>query len=359
MEANAARQSLGLSVIIITKNEAARLGDCLASVKFADEIIVLDGCSTDGTAEIARAHGAQVHQAADWPGFGPQKNRALALATKPWVLSIDADERVTPELQAEIVRTLAQPTWDGYQIARLSEFCGKKIHHSGWWPDYVLRLFRRELGAFDDVLVHEQVLVRGRVGKLKSWFLHFPFDDLDALVTKINRYSSDAAQMMARKGRRVGVFGLITHSVWTFMRIYLLRRGFLDGRHGFVLAATAASGSFLRYSKLMFLNEANQRARASGLSHATAQSQFELLSEANEHSQPSSLIEANEHSQPSSLIEANERSQPRSLIEADKPSQPRTLTEADKPSQPKTLTEVNTQPQSTLLNISNGRLEQK
>ena len=265
MEANAARQSLGLSVIIITKNEAARLGDCLASVQFADEIIVLDGYSTDATAEIARAHGAQVHQVADWPGFGPQKNRALALATKPWVLSIDADERVTLELQAEIVRTLSQPSYDGYQIARLSEFCGKKIRHSGWWPDYVLRLFRRELGAFDNVQVHEQVLVRGRVGKLKSWFLHFPFDDLAALITKTNRYSSDAAQMMALKGRRVGSFGLITHSVWTFIRIYLLRRGFLDGRHGFVLAATAASGSFLRYAKLMFLNEANQRAQASGL----------------------------------------------------------------------------------------------
>ncbi len=259
MEANASRQSLGLSVIVITKNEASRIGDCLASVQFADEIIVLDGFSTDATADIARAHGAQVHQAADWPGFGPQKNRVLALATQPWVLSIDADERVTPELQAEIVQTLAQPSCDGYQIARLSDFCGKKIRHSGWWPDYVLRLFRRELGRFDNVPVHEQVLVQGRVGKLKSWFLHFPFDDLEALVTKTNRYSSDAANMMALKGRRVGVFGLITHSVWTFIRIYLLRRGFLDGRHGFVLAVTAASGSFLRYSKLMFLNEANQR----------------------------------------------------------------------------------------------------
>ena len=323
MEANAARQSLGLSVIIITKNEAARLGDCLASVKFADEIIVLDGCSTDATAEIARAHGAQVHQVADWPGFGPQKNRALALATNPWVLSIDADERVTPELQAEIVRTLAQPTYDAYQIARLSEFCGKKIRHSGWWPDYVLRLFRRELGAFDNVQVHEQVLVRGRVGKLKSWFLHFPFDDLDALITKTNRYSSDAARMMARKGRCVGVFGLITHSVWTFIRIYLLRRGFLDGRHGFVLAATAASGSFLRYAKLMFLNEANHRAQASGLGEASTQSQSGSLSESNQHPQPRSLTEVDKHL-PSGL-----------------------------------LTKVNTPPTSPLLNANNGRFEPK
>jgi glycosyltransferase involved in cell wall biosynthesis len=311
MEANAARQSLGLSVIIITKNEAARLGDCLASVQFADEIIVLDGCSTDATAEIARAHGAQVHQAPDWPGFGPQKNRALALATQPWVLSIDADECVTPELQAEIVRTLAQPAYDGYQIARLSEFCGKKIHHSGWWPDYVLRLFRRELGAFDNVLVHEQVLVRGRVGKLKSWFLHFPFDDLAALITKTNRYSSDAAQMMARKGRRVGVFGLITHSVWTFIRIYLLRRGFLDGRHGFVLAATAASGSFLRYSKLMFLNEANQRAQATVLNEAKPSTQPGLLDEADKHSQSGLLAEVKTPPQSGLLDTSNGRLEPK------------------------------------------------
>ena len=313
MEANASRQSLGLSVIIITKNEASRLGECLASVQFADEIIVLDGCSTDATAEIARAHGAQVHQAADWPGFGPQKNRVLALATQPWVLSIDADERVTPELQAEIIQTLAQPHYDGYQIARLSEFCGKKIHHSGWWPDYVVRLFRRELGAFDDVPVHEQVLVRGRVGKLKSWFLHFPFDDLAALVTKINRYSSDAAQMMALKGRRGGVFGLIKHSVWTFIRIYLLRRGFLDGRHGFVLAVTAASGSFLRYSKLMFLNEAHPRSQPVLNNDVNQSAQSVSLKQSH---QPTSAVTANESKSSTAALPLNEApslAQPRSL----------------------------------------------
>lgn len=307
MEANASRQSLGLSVIIITKNEASHIGDCLASVQFADEIIVLDGCSTDATAEIARAYGAQVHQAADWPGFGPQKNRVLALATQPWVLSIDADERVTPALQAEITQTLAQPTYDGYQIARLSEFCGKKIRHSGWWPDYVVRLFRRELGAFDNVPVHEQVLVQGRVGKLKSWFLHFPFDDLDALVSKINRYSGDAAKMMALKGRRVGVFGLIKHSVWTFIRIYLLRRGFLDGRHGFVLAVTAASGSFLRYSKLMFLNEANQRFQSGTLNQVKHSSQPSPLNLGPEQAQTRLLKEAREQERAVILNTADKR----------------------------------------------------
>ncbi len=298
MEANASRQSLGLSVIVITKNEASRLGDCLASVQFADEIIVLDGFSTDATADIARAHGAQVHQAADWPGFGPQKNRVLALATQPWVLSIDADERVTPELQAEIVQTLAHPSYDGYQIARLSEFCGKKIRHSGWWPDYVLRLFRRELGTFDNVPVHEQVLVQGRVGTLKFWLLHFPFDNLEALVAKMNRYSTDAAHTMALKGRRVGVFGLITHSVWTFIRIYLLRRGFLDGRHGFVLAVTAASGSFIRYSKLMFLNEANQRPQPGLVSQTQQPTQSGATNQANPSLKSGLLNQTQERAEP-------------------------------------------------------------
>ena len=219
MEPSASRQSLGLSVIIITKNEATRIADCLASVCFADEVIVLDGFSTDDTASVARALGAQVHQVADWPGFGPQKNRVLALATQPWVLSLDADERVTPELQAEIIQTLSDPTYDGYRLARL-------------------------------------------VGKLKACLLHFPFENLDALVVKINRYSGEAAKLMATQGKRVGVLGLIGHSVWTFIRIYLLKRGFLDGRHGFVLAVTAASGSFLRYSKLMFLNEAREQKKS-------------------------------------------------------------------------------------------------
>ncbi len=311
MEANAPRQSLGLSVIVITKNEASRLGDCLASVQLADEIIVLDGFSTDGTADIARAHGAQVYQAADWPGFGPQKNRVLALATQPWVLSIDADERVTPELQAEIVQTLAHPSYDGYQIARLSEFCGKKIRHSGWWPDYVLRLFRRELGTFDNVPVHEQVLVQGRVGKLNAWLLHFPFDDLEALVTKTNRYSSDAANMMAIKGRRVRVFGLITHSVWTFIRIYLLRRGFLDGRHGFVLAVTAASGSFLRYSKLMFLNDASQRSQSGTLNPVQHSSQLWPLNLDPERAQTRLLNEASEQERAIVLNAADKRAEPK------------------------------------------------
>ncbi|MBB1624779.1 glycosyltransferase family 2 protein [Achromobacter sp. UMC71] len=245
-----------LSVIVITKNEAANIADCLKSVAFADEFIVVDSGSTDGTVELARALGARVEITPDWPGFGPQKNRALDLATGDWVLSIDADERVTPELAREIQDTINAPAADTYEIARLSNFCGRDIRHSGWWPDYVLRLFKRGTARFNDAAVHERVVpVSGQPLQLKGYFNHYPYDNLDALITKINRYSSDAAAMMYAKGRRTSVLGALGHSFWTFVRIYLIRRGFLDGRHGLVLAVTAAAGSFFRYSKLMFLAE--------------------------------------------------------------------------------------------------------
>lgn len=261
METQASGLGLGLSVIIITKNEAAHIAQCLASVSFADEIIVLDSGSTDNTVELARQAGAQVHQSSDWPGFGIQKNRVLALATKEWVFSIDADERVTPALRDEIIATLQAPKCNGYEVNRLSEFCGKPIRHSGWWPDPVLRLFRRDSGKFNDVLVHESVsLSKGKTGRLKSHLLHYPHPTLDSLIDKINRYSGEAAKMMLAKGTRTGVPKIVLHSMWTFIRIYFLRLGILDGRHGFVLAVTAASGNFLRYSKLMFLVEAKDQA---------------------------------------------------------------------------------------------------
>ena len=261
METQASSLGLGLSVIIITKNEAAHIAECLASVSFADEIIVVDSGSADGTVELARKFGALVHQFPDWPGFGPQKNRALALATKDWVFSIDADERVTPALREEIIATLRVPRSSGYAVPRLSEFCGKPIRHSGWWPDLVLRLFRRQSGKFTDVLVHESVsLADGKPGRMHSHLLHYPHPTLDSLIDKVNRYSGDAAKMMFAEGKRAGLPKIVLHSVWTFIRIYFLRLGFLDGRHGFVLAVTAASGNFLRYSKLMFLVEANEQA---------------------------------------------------------------------------------------------------
>lgn len=244
-----------LSVIIITKNESRQIGDCIDSVAFADEIIVVDSGSSDDTFAIARAKGAIVTQTADWPGFGRQKNRALDLATKDWVLSIDADERVTPELAQEIQRTLQNPRADAYKISRLSNFQGRWIRHSGWWPDRVLRLFKRGTARFSDAIVHESVQSSRPTATLKGHFLHYPYADMESLIAKMNRYSSDAASIMHQQGKTTSPLGAAGHAVWTFVRIYLIRRGFLDGREGFVLAVTAATGNFFRYSKLMFLNQ--------------------------------------------------------------------------------------------------------
>ncbi len=242
-----------LSVIIITKNEAAHIGGCLDSVAFADECIVLDSGSTDDTCAIARARGARVEISPDWPGFGPQKNRALDLATGDWVLSIDADERVTPELAQAIGHALQAPDAEAYRIARLSNFCGRWIRHSGWWPDHVVRLFRRGAGRFTEVAVHERVVVQGRTGTLAGHFLHYPYASLEALIDKLNRYSTDAAQSAYARGRRTGIMGPFGHGFWTFVRIYLLRRGFLDGWQGLILAGMAGAGSFFRYAKLYWL----------------------------------------------------------------------------------------------------------
>ncbi|HXE18030.1 MAG TPA: glycosyltransferase family 2 protein [Castellaniella sp.] len=244
---------MSLSVVIITKNEAAHIVDCLDSVAFADEIIVLDSGSTDATRELARALGARVEVNAEWPGFGLQKNRALDLATGDWVLSLDADERVPPELAEEIQRVLADPAADGYRVARLSNFCGRWMRHSGWWPDHVLRLFRRESGRFSDDVVHEHVDLDGRVATLRGHLLHYPYASLELFIDKINRYSTDAALKAHARGRRTTVLGPFGHGFWTFVRHYVLRRGFLDGWQGLILAGMAATGSFYRYAKLFWL----------------------------------------------------------------------------------------------------------
>lgn len=252
-----------LSVIIITLNEADHIEACLESVSFADEIVVVDSGSTDGTREMAQARGARVELTEDWPGFGKQKNRALDLATCDWVLSIDADERVTPELAAEIQAVLqsvnGQVSASAYRIARLSNFGGRWIRHSGWWPDRVLRLFKRGTARFKDVPVHESVVTDQPVAVLKGHFLHYPYDTLEQYISKINHYSSEAAAMMHARGKRTSVLGAFGHASWTFIRIYLMRRGFLDGREGFILAVMGASGSFYRYIKLLFLNRQSPR----------------------------------------------------------------------------------------------------
>ncbi|HSD61410.1 MAG TPA: glycosyltransferase family 2 protein [Burkholderiales bacterium] len=244
-----------LSVTIIARNEAEAIRDCLESVRWADQIVVLDSASSDGTADICREFGAQVWESEDWPGFGPQKNRALGYATGEWVLSLDADERVTPELRAEIERVLAAPDADAYRMPRLSRYLTRYMRHSGWHPDHVLRLFRRGRARFSDDLVHERLIVEGRVGTLASPLLHEAFTSAEEVLEKVNRYSSAGAEMALRQGRRATLAGAVLRGLSAFVRTYLLKAGFLDGREGFMLAVSNAEGAYYRYLKLMLLAE--------------------------------------------------------------------------------------------------------
>jgi glycosyltransferase involved in cell wall biosynthesis len=249
-----------LSVIVITRNESARLAACLESVAFADEWIVVDSGSTDDTVAIAKTFGAQVTQTTDWPGFGPQKNRALDLATGDWVFSIDADERVTPALRESMLAAIAKPRFDGYTVGRKSSYCGQYMNHSGWYPDRVLRLARRGAARFSDALVHEKLEVRGPVGELAGELLHESYADLHSVLDKMNRYSSAGAESLRRKGVQGSLGKALGHGLWAFIRTYLLKRGFLDGRLGLALAISNGEETYYRYLKLWL----SQRAESPG-----------------------------------------------------------------------------------------------
>lgn len=244
-----------LSVILITKNEASDIRACLESVAWADEIIVVDSGSTDDTVAICQALGAQVHVFPDWPGFGPQKNRALGYATEDWVFSLDADERVSPELRREIEHTMAQEgPYQAYDVPRLSSYCGRFMRHSGWYPDYVTRLFRRGAAHFSDDVVHERLLVDGETGRMKGELMHYAFADPEEVLRKVDQYSTAGAQRMHAKGRQATLAGAVVRGLWSFVRTYFLRLGFLDGREGFMLAVSNAEGTYYRYVKLLMLN---------------------------------------------------------------------------------------------------------
>jgi glycosyltransferase involved in cell wall biosynthesis len=238
-----------LSVTVIAWNEEERLRACLDSVAWADEIVVVDAESTDKTAALAREFTDRVW-VRPWPGFAAQKNFALDQVTGDWVLSLDADERVTPELADRIRHILRRGgAADGYSIPRRNIFWGAWVRHGGLYPDYQLRLFRRGTGRFVEDAVHESVRVDGRVEALAEALLHESYRDLEDFVRRSNRYSSLAAQDWLRRGRRVGVAGLVMKPLGRFLSMYIVRRGFLDGWRGLVLAILYAEYVFLRMAK--------------------------------------------------------------------------------------------------------------
>lgn len=238
---------VNISVTIISKNEARNVEECFHSVRWASEIILVDEFSEDGTAEIARRLGAKVFQE-PWRGFAGQKNLAIDKARGPWILSVDADERVTPSLRREIEEELSQGSeYNGYYIARKNFFCGQWIRHGGWYPDYNLRLFRKGEGYFRDRSVHEKVVVNGKVGYLVHPLEHFTYRSVSDFLLRLETYSRLAAQELPARSRRSIFYTLCLRPLFTFIHMYLLRGGILDGAAGFFLAVSYAYYTFLKY----------------------------------------------------------------------------------------------------------------
>ena len=240
-----------VSVTIITKNEAARLQAALASVAWADEIVVLDAGSTDATVDLARAAGARVF-VEGWPGFPQQKNRAAALATHDWILSVDADEQVSPALAADIRALLTSgPAAPGYRITRVTRAFGRELRATDWYPDWQLRLYDRRAGRWDETrTVHESVRIEGAVATLRGELLHDGYRDLSEHLQKIDRYTTLAAEANAARGQDASLLQIAVHPPLAFLRNYILRRGVTAGTAGLVVSAMNSWYVFLKLAKL-------------------------------------------------------------------------------------------------------------
>ena len=230
-----------LSVVIITKNEESNIEDAIKSAQFADEVLVLDSNSEDKTCQLARQLGAKV-EIHDWEGFGPQKNLGIRLARNDWVFVLDADERITNDLKSEINTVLENPSSNGYFVARLNRFFGKNIKSCGLFPDFSLRLFDRTKGKFNNVQVHESVKVIGQTSKLNHYMIHLAYDNVDEFIHKQKMYSK-----LSKKKKNL--FKALFSPCWVFIKLYIIRLGFTDGWHGFVISKVYAKYTFWKYIK--------------------------------------------------------------------------------------------------------------
>ncbi len=249
LNANPRELRAGLSVVLITKNEQAKIERCLRSVGFADEIVVLDGASQDATVRLARDLGARVEVDPDWPGFGAQKNRVLAMASHAWVLSLDADEVVTPELAqsvSEVVRGDQTAAANGYWINRRSCLGSRVVRFGDWQSDRVLRLCRNGAGRFSNLPVHEQLECAPPLARLDGYLMHYTWDSVSDALAKVRRYAQAGAPSLASRGRG-GLPAAMTHAVWTLLRGLIFRLGFLDGWSGLCVAGVNAYGTWCRY----------------------------------------------------------------------------------------------------------------
>jgi glycosyltransferase involved in cell wall biosynthesis len=248
-----------ISVVIITKNEEKNITRCLESVKWADEIVIIDSQSEDKTLEIAAQYNAKIYSPL-WRGYGPAKKEGVNKTSNDWIFSIDADEEVSDRLRDEIISVLSNhdnKTF-GYYVPRLTNFLGRWIKHSGWYPDYVLRLFNKQYGNFNDAVIHEGVQINGPKAYLKSDLLHHCYPDLDEYFRKFNLYTTVGAEELFKKGKKSGFINICLRPIAAFIKQYIVKLGFLDGMEGFLVCYFSAKAVMVKYAKLRNMNRKNR-----------------------------------------------------------------------------------------------------
>jgi (heptosyl)LPS beta-1,4-glucosyltransferase len=251
-----------LSAILIVKNEGEVLAACLEKLRWVDEIIVLDSGSTDNTLDIARQFTSHVYVDADWQGYGVQRQRAQAKASGDWILMVDADEHVTDELKREIQQVVMDNDQAKvYEMPRLTWCFGGFIHHSGWYPDYIIRLYPKHVAQYGPERVHEKLNYSKAttVVRLKGDLLHYTYRDLEHYLVKSAHYAKEWAMQRAAKGKSTNLFSGVMHGIGCFIKMYILRGGFLDGRQGFLLAALSAHSTFAKYADLWIRTKTSVR----------------------------------------------------------------------------------------------------
>ena len=252
-------EKIPLAVAIITKNEEENIRQCLQSISFAGQIILVDSDSTDKTLEIAAEFGCEIYSEG-WHGFGPQKQLAIEKCRQPWILVLDADERIPPDT-ADIIKKIVTDSnvkEAGFSFPRKNYFQGRWIKHAGWWPDRIVRLFRKEAGRMTTAIVHESVEVQGMVGDLDAAIEHYTESRLSKIIQKIDKYSTLGAEAAFREGKKSSTGGAFMRAFFTFVQDYFFRLGILDGMPGLTLAVTDSVNKFFKYAKLSELVKINR-----------------------------------------------------------------------------------------------------